>query len=62
MNYRIKEMVREIALIKESAIRLQEISDNIQAVDKNVDRLLACVKMLEIDISDIAEFYLTSTL
>jgi hypothetical protein len=55
VNYKTKEMAHEIASIKESALRLQKISNNIQAVDKNADRILACVKMLEINISDIAE-------
>lgn len=42
-----------IQAIKESARELKEISGGIQAVDRNVDRILACVKMLEINISDI---------
>ena len=57
MNYKIKEMAQEIATIKEAALELQRISNNIQAVDKNVDRMLACIKMLEINISDISEIY-----
>jgi DNA-binding Xre family transcriptional regulator len=57
MLYKINEMTKEITLIKESAIKLMKSSDNIQAVNKNVDRLLAIVKMLEINISDIKELY-----
>lgn len=61
MNYQMEKMAQEIAALKESATRLREVSGNIQAVNKNVDRILACVKMLEINISDIAAFYPSHT-
>ncbi len=51
----IKEMAEKIALIKKEAQELKEMSGGIQAVDKNVDRILSSVKMLEINVSDIAE-------
>jgi hypothetical protein len=52
-SYHIKEMAEKIQAIKEAATELQNISGGIQAVDRNVDRILASVKMLEINISDI---------
>jgi len=51
--YHAKEMAEKIQAIKEAATELQNISGGIQAVDRNVDRILANVKMLEINISDI---------
>ena len=54
-EYKVKEMADKIRAIKESANELQQVSGGIQAVQKNVDRILACVRMLEIDISDIAD-------
>ena len=51
----IQEMAKRIASIKENANQLKVMSDGIQAVDRNVDRILASVKMLEINISDLAE-------
>jgi len=51
--YHAKEMAEKIQAIKEAATELQNISGGIQAVDRNVDRILASVKMLEINISDI---------
>ena len=51
----IQEMAKRIASIKENANRLKAMSDGIQAVDRNVDRILASVKMLEINVSDLAE-------
>ena len=53
-EYNIKGMAEKIQAIKEAATELKHISGNIQAVDRNVDRILASVKMLEINISDIA--------
>jgi len=52
-SYHVKEMAKKIQAIKEAATELQNISGGIQAVDRNVDRILASVKMLEINISDI---------
>jgi len=53
-SYRVNEMAEKIQAIKEAATELQNISGGIQAVDRNVGRILASVKMLEINISDIS--------
>ncbi|MGA7677185.1 MAG: hypothetical protein WCA51_02275 [Dehalococcoidia bacterium] len=53
-EYDIKGMAKKIQAIKEAATELKRISGDIQAVDRNADRILASVKMLEINISDIA--------
>ncbi|MFC2050121.1 hypothetical protein ACFLTN_02955 [Chloroflexota bacterium] len=52
-EYDIKEMTEKIQAIKEAATELKHISGGVQAVDRNADRILASVKMLEINISDI---------
>jgi hypothetical protein len=54
-SYNIKEMAEKVQAIKEAATELKDISGGIQAVDRNVDRILASVKMLEINISDIVD-------
>ncbi len=54
-DYDIKEMVEKIKALRKTAEELKEISGGIQAVDRNADRILTNVKMLEIDISDAAE-------
>ena len=51
----IKEMSGKIQIIKETARELKSISQGMQAVDRNVDRILASVKMLELNISDIVD-------
>jgi hypothetical protein len=51
-QYNIKAMVTKIKALRRNAEALKEISGGIPAVAKNADRILANVKMLEIDISD----------
>ncbi len=53
----LKEMDRVINEIKKQTEYLQKISGGMQCVDRNCDRILASVKMLEIHISDVVEFF-----
>ena len=50
---KIVQMSAKVQRIKQIAVELQQSSSGIQAIDKNADRILASVKMLEINISDI---------
>jgi len=52
---KLKKMDTRIKKIKKAALELKEFSGGIQAVDQNASRILASVKMLEINISDILE-------
>lgn len=54
-EYDLKGMVAKILALRKDAEELKKISGGIQAVDRNVDRILASVRMLEISISDAAE-------
>ena len=49
------KMAQKISSLKQEANELKAMSGGIQAVDRNIDRILACIKMLEINISDIVE-------
>jgi len=51
----IREMAAKIALIKKEARELKAMSGGNQSVEKNVDRILSSIKMLEINVSDVAE-------
>jgi hypothetical protein len=51
-EYDIKGMATKIKALRTNAEALKEISGGIPAVDRNVVRILACVRMLEIDIKD----------
>ena len=53
-QYNVKAMATKIKALRRDAEALKEISGGIPAVVKNADRILANVKMLEIDITDAA--------
>jgi hypothetical protein len=56
MNRReIRKIDTRIRVIKRAAEELKKFSGGIQAVDRNAQRILASVKMLEINISDLLE-------
>jgi hypothetical protein len=50
-------MAEKIQLLKQTATELKGVSGGIQAVDRNVDRILASIKMLEISISDLVNLH-----
>jgi len=55
---KLKQMDTRIKKIKKAAKELIELSGGVQAVDRNASRILASVKMLEINISDILDINL----
>jgi hypothetical protein len=57
MDHSIKDMAKQIETIKKATLKLKEISDAVPAVGKNAERILASVKMLEINVSDLEDIY-----
>jgi hypothetical protein len=53
----IKKVDARIKLIKKAAQELKGLSGEFPAVDRNVERILASVKMLEINVSDVIALY-----
>ena len=54
MNRReLKRIDTRIKAIKKAAQELKDLSGGIQAIDRNVSRILASAKMLEINASDL---------
>jgi hypothetical protein len=51
----IKKLDTRIQTIKKAAQELKALSGKIPAVDRNTSRILASVKMLEINISDVKD-------
>ncbi len=51
----MKKLDTRIKTIKKAAQELNQFSKGIPAVDRNAARILASVKMLEINISDIVD-------
>jgi uncharacterized protein HemX len=54
-NIDVNKMAQKISSIKQEVNELKAMSGGIQAVDKNIDRILASIKMLEINISDLLD-------
>jgi hypothetical protein len=52
-GYDITGMTAKIKALRKTATELKTISGGIQAVDRNVDRILANVRMLELDVAEI---------
>jgi len=52
---KIGEMDELIRRMRQCAEELKEKDNGIQAVERNVDRILANIKMLELNISDVKE-------
>jgi len=52
----LKEMGKVIEEIKQKVLYLKGISGGMQCVERNCERILASIKMLEINISDVLEF------
>ena len=51
----LKKLDTKIQSIKKTAEELKKMSEDFPALNRNVSRLLASVKMLEMNISDVAE-------
>jgi hypothetical protein len=51
----MKKIAQKISSLKQEASEIKAMSGGIQAVDRNIDRILAGIKMLEINISDVIE-------
>jgi hypothetical protein len=49
----LTELDKSIQEIKAAAFKLKETAEGMQAVECNVDRLLASTRMLEINVSDL---------
>ena len=55
MDYEVKDIAKQIELIKRETIKLGEMSGGIQCIDRNIERIMASIKMLEINISDLVD-------
>ena len=51
----IRKLDTRIKAIKKTTQELKQLSGGIQAIDRNAERILASVKMLEINISDVRD-------
>jgi len=51
----LSEISARIKQMKNTAVELEKLGDNFPALGKNVARILASLKMLELNISDIVD-------
>jgi len=51
----IQKMAEKIQLLRKTAEELESLGGEIEAVKKNLVRLLSSTKMLELNITDVAE-------
>jgi hypothetical protein len=51
----LKDLDQSIQQMRQIAEELKGKAGGIQAVDRNIDRILASIKMLELNISDVYE-------
>ena len=54
-RYKVKEMDEKIQLLRKTAEELMVMGGEIEAVKKNLVRLLASTAMLELNISDVKD-------
>ena len=54
-EYNLSGMVEKINLLKKAATELKELSDDFPAVERNVARILADVRVLELDVVDVVD-------
>ena len=52
-NWNLEEMDERIQQMRHLAEELKHRGEGIQAVERNVDRILASIKMLELNITDM---------
>jgi hypothetical protein len=55
-EYDIKGMVAKIRALRRNAEALKEISGGIPTVERNVERIMVGIKMLEISVNETVEF------
>ncbi len=49
---KVSELIRQL---RDTAEEIKEKGQGIETINRNVDRLMACVRMLELNISDIKD-------
>ena len=54
-DWKIEEIADLIQEMRQVAEQLQKQGEGIQAVERNVARILASIKMLELNVSDVEE-------
>jgi hypothetical protein len=51
----VKQIDRKIRRLKDTTEELYRLSEGFPALEKNTARILTCVKMLELNVSDVVD-------
>ena len=54
-EYDINGIIEKILALKNIAMELKEISGGVPSIDRNVERILSSIRLLELDITDVSE-------
>jgi hypothetical protein len=54
-TYDLKEMAKKISFMKKTAEELRDMGEDFPALFRNASRILASIKMLELNVSDLSE-------
>lgn len=54
-DYDVRAMAAKIEHLKKTVMELKDVSGGIKAVERNIERMLASIRVLELDISDVLD-------
>ena len=54
-EYDMKDIAEKILALKDLAKKLKESSGGIQSIDRNVDRILSSIRLLELEIVEVED-------
>jgi hypothetical protein len=54
-DFNIQAMARKIEHLKQTVLELKDISGGIKAVERNAERMLASIRLLELEICDAVD-------
>ena len=54
-EYDIRGIIEKILALKNIAMELKRISGGVPSIERNVERILSSIRLLELDINDVSE-------
>ena len=54
-QFKINELSKNIISIKKNVDILSELGNGINCIEKNIERMQACIKIMELHVCDVAE-------
>jgi hypothetical protein len=54
-EYNLSQIAQKITVLKQTALDLKQMSVGFTAVERNVERILADIRLLELDVTDVVD-------